>query len=176
MKKLLYSLGICTVVIVTLVLLYYRYFSITSLLGNEDFTKNDIVLIQEYTTYQEELINIFLLANSEKIGLVFAKKNKYGLWVENISSIAINPSDDDLITLGFGIFANESNLINADSHIFVSYYLDSKEEFKVISPDDYRLDVEFFPINNRVLLFAHAISNSDISSVDVVSYLESYYK
>lgn len=176
MKKLLYCLGIFAVVIVTAGLLYYRYFSITSVLSNEDFTKNDIVLIQEYTAYPEELINIFLLADSEKIGLVFAKKNKYGLWDVNSSSIAINPSDEDLITLGFGIFANESDLINSDSHIFVSYYLDNKEEFKVISPDDYHLDVEFFPINNRVLLVAHAISNSDISSEDVVSYLESYYK
>jgi len=143
-------------------------------LSNEDFSKNDIVLIKEFSAYPEEVINIFLLADSEKIGLIFAKKNKYGLWDVISSSIAINPSDEDLITLGLGLFANESD--QSDSHMFVSYYLDSKEDFKVISPDDFHLDVEFFPINNRVLLFAHAISKSDIKSGDVVSYLESYYK
>ena len=117
LKKLLICLVIFAVI--TLGLLYYRYFSMTSVLNNQKFSKSDILLIEEYTTEPAQFLNIFLLADSGKIGLVLAEKNKYGLWdKQSISSIAINPSNDEFVTLGFARIGKETN--QQDFHIFIA--------------------------------------------------------
>ena len=175
LKRSIYIFCILAIVVVTLSFLFYRYFSVESILRTNDFSKNDIVLKKEYTAFPKESANVFLLSNPEKIGLIYSKKNKFGIWEkEGISSVADNSTDEQIVTVGFAITNSETDRI--ESHIMVAYYLESEKEFNVKSQKNYHLNVEFITINNRVLLFAHAISNTGISSDDVISYLESYYK
>ena len=155
-------------------LLYYRYASETYILKSEGFSKDDILIKEEYPLYDDESASVFLLANPEKIGLIVPMKNKWGLWSSKLRSIAKNPAEGQLVTLGFAGTTEE--IIDIESHMMVAYYVD--HPFDVESPVEYDLTVEFIPVNDRTLLFAHAVSNgkSSLSSVEMVSYLETYYK
>ena len=175
MKRSLYVLGALAIVGV-LSLLYYRYFSITYILNEESFSKKDIVFKKEYSILENENGTLLLLANPEKIGMIFFRKNKYGIRENgHTNSIVENPSNKQIITIGFA--RETAELSRFEKHIIVAYYIDSKEKFDVGNPSDFDLNVEYIPINDRVLLFAHAVgTNIESLGSDVISYLESVNK
>ena len=169
-----YFVIILTATILISGFLYYRYASETYILNSEGFSKDDILIKEEYPLYDDESASVFLLADSVKLGLIVSVENKWGLWSSKLRSIANNPADEQLVTVGFAKTAEET--IDIESHMMVAYYVD--HPFNVESPAEYDLTVEFIPVNDRMLMFAHAISNgkSSLSSVEIVSYLETYYK
>jgi len=146
----------------------------TYIIKSEDFSKDDILIKEKYPMYDDESASVFLLADPEKIGLIVSVENKWGLGSSKLRSIANKPVDEQIVTVGFAGTAEET--MDIESHMMVAYYVD--HPFDVESPAEYDLTVEFIPVNDRTLLFAHAVSNgnSSLSSVEMVSYLETYYK
>lgn len=164
---LLISLGLLSI-------FYYRYVSVAYILKDEGFSKEDIVLQEKYSVLEDETGTLFMLANSDRIGLIYSKSNQWGLREKGVtSSVSERPAAEQIITVGFARPTEE--LGRFEKHSIVAYYL-ANEKLDIVSPADFDLTVDYFSVNNRVLLVAHAVSTDrgSLGSEDVLEYLESY--
>lgn len=165
---LLCSLGLLS-------LFYYRYVSVAFVLKDEGFLKEDILLQEKYPVLEDDIGTLLLLANSDRIGLIYSKSKKWGLREEGVtSSIAEQPAAEQIITVGFARPTEE--LGRFEKHSIVAYYLANDEKLDISSPADFDLTVDYFKVNDQVLLVAHAVSKDrgGFGSDDVMEYLKSY--
>ncbi|QTD43229.1 hypothetical protein [Sporosarcina sp. Te-1] len=176
MKRALFLVGIFLIILGFSSFLYYRYVSVSFVLKDEKFSEKDILLKQEHSVLEGETGTLFLLANSERIGLIYSKSNKWGIREKGVvSSVADLPSAEQIITVGFARETEEFGRL--EKHIIVAYYLANDKKLDVGSPADFDLTVDYFSVNNQILLVAHAVSTNrgSLGSDDVIAYLESYY-
>ncbi|GKV56540.1 hypothetical protein NCCP2222_24870 [Sporosarcina sp. NCCP-2222] len=156
-------------------LFYYRYGSVVYVLKDEGFSKEDILQQEKYAVLKDETGTLFMLANSDRIGLIYSKSKKWGIREDGVtSSIAERPAAEQIITVAFARPTEE--LGRFEKHSIVAYYLANDEKVDIGSPDDFDLTVDYFAVNNRVLLVAHAVSTDrdSLGSDDIMAYLESY--
>ncbi|MBB4824940.1 hypothetical protein HNO89_002166 [Sporosarcina luteola] len=176
MKRAVWGLCIFLVILGVSSLLYYRYVSVSFILKEEKFSKKDILLKQEYPIMEDDTGTLFLLANSDRIGLLYSKSNKWGIREKGVTnSVAERPAAEQVITVGFARATEEFGRF--EKHIIVAYYLENDKKLEIGSPSDYDLSVDYIPVNHQVLLVAHAVSSNRerLGSDDVIAYLESYY-
>lgn len=180
MKRIVLSLVAVFFVFVGGSIIYHFHFSIPAVLHEHRFYKKDIIASEDYLSYPDpkKVMKIVLVADEDKIGLMMLMKNNVGFWTNAYPSSIVNqPLDGELITVGFARMAMENGEVHSDKHIYVAYFVEDEKKIEISSPQYFDLMVDYFDVNDRVLLFAHATAiKESFSSEEVTSYLQSNIK
>lgn len=175
MKKIYLLIG-CFIVIIIFVILFSTQWSYSANLKRYGFNKNNIITEEIYSMDYKHLTKVLLLANTDKLAIIGLTDYGFGVWKDaNIESIVENPSLGEFATTAFVI--SKSRGINGyyEKHVFVASFIQSKNLPQISGNSDFYLNVDYFTINDKVLLFAHGIAGrnmNEIGSTDVISYLK----
>ncbi|TCZ70222.1 hypothetical protein E0485_23430 [Paenibacillus albiflavus] len=176
MKKII-SGAILLFIFVIIVSLYLTQWSISANLKKQSFTKKDIISVEGYSKDAEHLTQIYLLADSNKIGIVGLTDQGFGIWKdEQLGWVITNPKFEEFATSSMSIHKNRGINGYIETHIFVAAYLDNDVKPQITGNSDFYLNVDYYTVNNKVLLFAHAIAGRNVSgfgTTEVIDYLMS---
>lgn len=165
------------IIILFLVFLYYNFFSLSSVLNNYNFSKKDIITSKDYPSNSDEKYTLFFLSNKEQLGLIAAKKNKYGLWSkQEMASVTNDLSHNNFITLSIVIPKDWGEDYISEKTVLLASYIDEiAYTDDLLTTEDFHLNIENFEINDRKLLFVEAKvdkDNKSFGSEEVVQYLQ----
>lgn len=174
MKKIIVGAFILFVLIFSVI--YYKSWIFSSLLDQYGFTKNDIVSNDGYSTNSKHLLNVLLLADDEKIAIAGLTNKGLGIWKNrDLEVILVNPENDKFISTGFIKMKPIEGIVYDEKHLFIAGYVNSKKSH-ISGNSDFYLNVNYYHVNDKILLYAHAIVGNDVNrfgSRDIISYIES---
>lgn len=175
-KRFVWTLSILTLLAVTLGVTYYYFFSLSSVLRASDFSMEDIITTKDYPMDSDDQYQLLLLSNEEQLGLIVAKKNRYGLWTTlSTPSITDNLSGGNFAVGSHALMDLSDGKVNSQTTVFLASYTDKLIPADNFSAEGFKLNIENFDVNDRNLLFVEAIAASDkesFGSDEVVHYLQ----
>lgn len=175
-KRFVWALSIVVLLIISLGTIYYYFFSLSSVLRASDFSKEDIVITKDYLIDSDDQYQLLLLSNEEQLGLVVAKKNKYGLWTTlSTPSITDNLSGANFAVGSHVLMDLSDGKVNSQTTVFLASYTDERIPADNFSAEGFKLSIESFDVNDHNLLFVEATAASDkesFGSDEVVHYLQ----
>jgi hypothetical protein len=180
MKRRLIGVFIVIAVLIGVVVWYHFNTSISSVLKRQGFTANDIITVEGYSSDAEHITKIILLANRDKLGIVGLTKQGFGKWIiQPMTSVIDNPTNGEYSTSAMSIMKNQGENFYNEKHVFVATYLDNKSEPFIVGNSDFYLNVDYFTVNGKLLLFAHAIAGKSLERFgadDVIFYLNKQFQ
>ena len=176
MRKLYILSGLIVVIFLTLFIFYSTQWSFSANLKKYGFNKNNIIKEEGYVLDHEHLTKILLLKSSDKLAIIGLTNYGFGIWKDSVVEGSVeNPDFGEFVTTGFVINRNRGINGYYEKHVLVASYIQNTTNLPHITGNSkYYLNVDYITINDKVILFAHAISGryENIGSTKVISYLE----
>ncbi|MCQ4086410.1 hypothetical protein [Saccharibacillus sp. JS10] len=162
------------VAIAALLFSYFFIFNISSNLRTYGFHPDDTIVDEGYSTDAEHPTKLMLLANEERMGIVVLDGKGLGVWEHDpIVSILENPQDGEFASVYLPIVKNWGEKSYTEKHIFASAYVAIEDRPLVANGDDFYVHADYFDVNGRTLVYAHAMSDEEEFSQDqVIAHLK----
>lgn len=164
------------VLIVGFGLLYYKFFSLSSILREDSFSKEDIVTSKDYLIDSNSQYKLLVLSNEEQLGLIVVKKNKYGLLKRmDLTSVKDRLSDSKFITTSIALPKGWGEDYDSQKVVFIASYVDEAIANDNILTEDFSINIEHFNIKDNKLLLVEAKAGKNhegFGSDDVLHYLQ----
>lgn len=179
--KIRYMVGIFIILAIVGVIIYKSTVSFSSIIQSHGFKENEVWVEEEYAVDSNRSTKVLLAANQEKIALLGLEHHFWGYNVnKNLKSIKTNPASKDLVFISLPIMKTSNGESFTEKHIFLAAYVDKKINRPPSQTDEFHITTSYFDINNRILLYVHALagkSKNSFGSDDVLSYLreENYF-
>lgn len=159
-KKIFFVGLICAIISIV----YYYNFSLSSFLHGYGFSTKNIILSEEVTQKDGPLVKVLLVTDGENLGVLTAKRNKFWMWSNFATGTYLSsPSSHEyasaIVVTNNDLPFGEKRAF--DHHIFVATFLEDKSAISVPSPDDFFLNVQFFEIKGKTLLYAQAKNSKE---------------
>ncbi|GIP26758.1 hypothetical protein J23TS9_18880 [Paenibacillus sp. J23TS9] len=167
---------ICVFILVFFVLFFYfTRFSYSAMLNKNDFSARDVIASEGYSIDSNHLTKVLLCVDSNKLGIIGAANYGFGIWKEtNFGSIIKNPGSGQFATSTMIIPKNPGINGYTEKHIFIAGFVDFPNKPRIKGNSDFYLNIDYYPIDNKVLLFAHAIGGRDMvnfGSSQILQYI-----
>ncbi|MCR8845055.1 hypothetical protein NQ117_15335 [Paenibacillus sp. SC116] len=182
-KRILLCVASITLLSTALIFSIYQYkHSYSAPLNAHGFKKEDIIVNQGYALdpNAEHITKVVLLRNIESLAIAGFEKSELGLWRDySIKSSMESPSNGQYAIYPLNIMRKSSEGYESEKHLFVATYIDSSNVPLIIGNSNFYLSVDYFTIDNKTILFAHAIAarNKDqFTSDEVITYINSHLK
>ena len=161
MKRFTKVIVVAFIIIGIGIFIHWKYFSLSAMLSQYNFSKEDILVKDERTPINDINQYMLLLANDDTIGLISAEKKKFGKWEAFSVSILDTNTNGELPyvenwlaepRLKYGIPSWIKNLYIA---LLTDEELDNLEQLEI---RDVEFEVNTFNVNDKILTLIHGIS------------------
>ncbi|QDH22010.1 hypothetical protein [Saccharibacillus brassicae] len=151
------------VAIAALLVAYFFFFNLSSNLRTYGFEAGDAIVDEGYSTDAEHPTKLMLLANEERMGIVVLDGKGLGVWEHDpIVSILENPQGGEFASVYLPILKDWGEQSYTEKHVFASAYVEIDERPFVPNGPDFYVHADYFDVNGRTLLYAHAMSDEDV--------------
>lgn len=157
------------VAIAALLFSYFFIFNLSSNLRTYGFHADDTIVDEGYSTDGEHPTKLMLLANEQQMGIVVLDGKGLGVWEHDpIVSILENPQDGEFASVYLPILKDWGERSYTEKHVFASAYVTIDERPFVPNGSDFYVHADYFDVNGRTLVYAHAMSDEDVFDQDMV--------
>ncbi|OWA34051.1 hypothetical protein B9G55_17110 [Saccharibacillus sp. O16] len=157
------------VAVAALLLSYFFIFNLSSNLRTYGFQHQDTIVDEGYSTDAEHPTKLMLLANEERMGIVVLDGKGLGVWEHDpIVSILENPQDGEFASVYLPILKDWGERSYTEKHVFASAYVTVDERPSVVNGKDFYVHADYFDVNGRTLVYAHAMSDEEMFTEEMV--------
>ncbi len=147
-------------ILIGIIIYYILNNNTSSILNKNNLRTSDVLSTEGYSLDGKKMTQVLLAANKEYYGIFGITYVKFGVWKPYLISVS-STLDNTGTTITIPIMKNWGDSLYVENHIFFSKYINTSKKPLITGIDGTYINVDYFDIDNKVLLFAHAITGKN---------------